>query len=78
MSHLLGVLCSQTGRHDEAMGLIRQAIQRMPRDAGYHHDLGNVFMQLNRWEDAVPCFRQALTMERGYAEAAFSLGLALS
>jgi len=76
--HLLGVLCGQQGRDDDALALIGRAIEAMPGVAAFHDNLGNVLMQQKRWPDAAASFERALEIAPDDAEAAFSLGLALT
>ena len=57
--HLLGVLSSQTGRHERAIALIGQAIGLADRNAVFHCNLGNVLMTLTRLDQADGCYRRA-------------------
>ena len=46
--HLLGALMHQSGRSDEAISLIRQAIAIEPRNPDYHYNLGSALNAAGR------------------------------
>jgi tetratricopeptide (TPR) repeat protein len=51
--HLLGLLASQVGRADVAIGLISQAFTIDPRVVAYHSNLGNVLKEQGRLDEAL-------------------------
>ena len=67
--HLLGVLSSETGRHDLAAGCIGRAITLNPAPPFYHNNLGNVLHEQGRFSDALLCYEEALRRDPLYAEA---------
>ncbi|MGH8670477.1 MAG: tetratricopeptide repeat protein [Burkholderiales bacterium] len=73
--NLLGIVVSQTGRHDDAANLIGSAIEVDPKLADYHHNLGNVLRDQGKFEDAAAAYRHALQIKPDYAEVHNSLGL---
>ncbi len=75
--HLLGVLNSQRGRFEAAVGLIRKAIAIRPNVATYHSNLGVALNELGRADEAAACFRRALELKPDYPEAHVNLGIAL-
>jgi tetratricopeptide (TPR) repeat protein len=55
--HLLGYLCQQTGRLDEAAGFYREASRLQPHDRAAAAHLGAVYLELNRLSEAGQQFR---------------------
>ncbi|HWW31701.1 MAG TPA: tetratricopeptide repeat protein [Steroidobacteraceae bacterium] len=74
--HLLGVIAAQTNNLALAAELIGRAIQIDPQAAAYR-DQGLVLCRLNRHEEAIKSFDQAIGLEPGDAETHFSRGNAL-
>jgi tetratricopeptide (TPR) repeat protein len=58
--HLLGVIAHQKGDHLKAAQLIGQAISLNPTDAGYHVNLGDVYLAQHKYAEALDCFMVAL------------------
>ncbi len=50
--HMLGLLHYQTERAAEAIDLIREAIANDPETPWYHSNLGRIFNETKRFEDA--------------------------
>lgn len=77
--HLLGVLAVQSGKTEDAMNLIGQAIAINPHVAVYHGNLGTAYFALKRFDEAIACFREALRLDPGDrdANAHYNLGAAL-
>src|ERR1700674_3772119 len=59
--HLLGLLRHQTGHNDEAVALIRRAIDLNPSAAVFHFNLGTILKDARQWIDAAECYRRALS-----------------
>jgi predicted O-linked N-acetylglucosamine transferase (SPINDLY family) len=76
-SHLLGVVCAQDGRHREAVELIGRAITLHPRVAGFHANLGKVFLAAKNLERAVGAFREAVRLNPNDGESPVNLATAL-
>jgi adenylate cyclase len=57
-----------------AEGLVDQALAASPRTAYAHYVKGTVLRMQNRWEDAIPEFETALTLNRNSAVALQGLG----
>src|SRR6266478_1090030 len=71
--HALGIVCYQTGRLDEAERLIGQAVAVEPRaDAIYNRAC--LLLKLERLEDALVCFGEAIAVKPGYIEALTNRG----
>jgi len=58
--HLLGVLCYQTERNDEAIRLIDNAIVLEPRNPDYLNNLGLALRAAGQTERAITCYQRAL------------------
>jgi predicted TPR repeat methyltransferase len=57
--HFLGLLRLQQDRFDDAVALIHQAIEQVPRDAGMWLNLGNVLLEAKRFDEAVDAYKRA-------------------
>jgi predicted O-linked N-acetylglucosamine transferase (SPINDLY family) len=75
--HLLGLIAHQVGRHDIAVGLIRQAIQRNATKASYFSNLGSALNEQGKLDEAVAAYREAIRVEPDFAEAYCNLGNSL-
>src|SRR5206468_2984619 len=54
--HLMGVLLTQRGRPAEALPLLHRASQVAPNFAQGHFHLGQALAELDRHNEALPCF----------------------
>jgi len=59
---LLGVSECQSGRHEEAVRLLGQALGLDPRSAGLHLDRGVVLREIGRLDEALASFDEVLTI----------------
>jgi Tfp pilus assembly protein PilF/SAM-dependent methyltransferase len=75
--HLLGVLCSQMGKHEIAVELIGKAILITPNYAEAHCNLGNALQTQGKLDAAVQSYHKAISIKPEYAEAYGNLGIAL-
>jgi tetratricopeptide (TPR) repeat protein len=71
--NLLGIVRAQQRREPEAEQLFQQAIQQRQDFASAHVDLGLLYVQVNRQDDAVAQFKEALRLEPARSEAALGL-----
>lgn len=76
--HLLGVLALQTGRPELAAQQIERAIQRKGTEPAFYNNLGEAYRALQRLPEALACYRRAVTLDPGFAEAYNGLGVALN
>ena len=74
--HLLGVARHQAGDQEAAVRYIGRAIALSGGEAIYHNSLGNVYTALERLDEAVACYEQALHIQPRLAEAHNNLGAA--
>lgn len=75
-NNLLGLLCLQTRRPDEAVHYIQAALVKKPDDPQAHSNLGLALKDLGRHEAAVNHFQQALTFSPGNPKMLNNLGSA--
>ncbi|MFM9979276.1 MAG: tetratricopeptide repeat protein, partial [Burkholderiales bacterium] len=67
--HLLGVVCHQTGRHEAAIGYIRQAIAVNPRQPALHSNLGLALQALSQSAEALESYDRAVALDPTYFDA---------
>jgi len=72
--HLSGMIAFQKRQTDEAIRLMRRAIELDRRNPLYHCDLGNVFQGLGRFQDAIQSYDRALSLRPSYPEAIYNKG----
>ena len=72
--YLLGKLDQQEGRFEEAIGRYRVARSLQPDYLAAQVNLGNIFLELNRLEDAKESFGDALKIDQNNAAAYYGLG----
>ncbi len=74
---LLAMLLVQTGRPQEAVPLMHQAIAIAPGHAPFHLNLGSVYGVLGQHQQALDCFDAALAIDPAPADTHANRGLAL-
>jgi len=74
--HLLGVVALQRGNNAAAVELITEAI-RIRSSEHYYSNLGNALKALGRRNEAIDCYRRALSIKPDLPEAHSNLGNAL-
>lgn len=75
--HYLGVVGLQTGRFEDAVKLISQAVEQSPDYLDALSNLGNALQALGRFGEAVARYRQALELQPESAAIIANLGNAL-
>ncbi len=71
--NLLGVVRAQQHREKEAEQLFKQAIAQKPDFASAHVDLGLLYSQMNRNDDALPEFQKTLEIDPSRSDARAAL-----
>jgi len=71
--HCLGLVAHQSGRHEEAIALIGQAIARQSKPS-YWYNMGHVHLALKDMPRAEEAFLKTITIEPMHAEALFHIG----
>jgi tetratricopeptide (TPR) repeat protein len=72
----LGLILKARGDYAEAEAMLRRAVAAAPQNRVPVYNLGNLYQQLRRLDEAVPCFRTAIDLGAG-APAQLNLGNAL-
>jgi len=72
--HLLGVIAYQQQDYATAANLIGRALARKPNFADAHSNLGNVFREMGRVDEAEKSYRKALEVNRTFTMAHYNLG----
>jgi protein O-GlcNAc transferase len=72
---LLGTLCMQTGRDEEAAERLERAVALKPDEAGWLGNLGVVLRKLGRYPEALDALQRALALKPESAETLTNLGL---
>ncbi len=75
--HLLGALCGQTDRFDEALELLNRALAQRTDSAPALNNLGNTLGSLGRHEESVQAFERALAVRPKDAKALRNRGTSL-
>lgn len=76
--HLLGVIRAESGDFPGALEFLRTAIRINPRNAQAFNNLGNVYREENRPDEAVRCYRRALELKPRFVAAYHNLGVTLA
>jgi tetratricopeptide (TPR) repeat protein len=71
----LGLMATQDGRTDQAIGYFQRALQLSPDHLIALDNLGNAYRQLKQWEEARKVLEHALAVHPQDAEANYSLGM---
>ncbi len=75
--HMLGVLCGQTHRLDQAINHLQKSISSDSGNVAVHFNLANVLRDAGRLEQAIDTYRDALALDETHASAWLNLGLTL-
>jgi predicted O-linked N-acetylglucosamine transferase (SPINDLY family) len=75
--HMLGLVALQTGRIEQGIELVRQAIALNGKVAAAHNNLGKALLDLMRPEQALASFERAIALDATFAEAHANRGNAL-
>ncbi|MHC4474101.1 MAG: tetratricopeptide repeat protein [Planctomycetota bacterium] len=75
--HFLGLVTAQTGRKDLGENLMRKAIQVLPHNAVYYHNLATLIKDQEKWDEAIVLYQKAVALQPDYSDAWRNLGLTL-
>ncbi|MBF0295755.1 MAG: tetratricopeptide repeat protein [Magnetococcales bacterium] len=73
-----GIRLAQGQNWQAAEAAFRQILDIAPTDADAHNNLGNLFLEQNRFAEAEQAYRQALRHDPGHAVACHNLGVVLN
>jgi len=74
----LGTIMLGEGKPDEALSILRSAVEMAPGSATAHNALGFALVGRGELEEAMICFREALQLRPAFARAHLNLGNALN
>ncbi|MBI3466513.1 MAG: tetratricopeptide repeat protein [Planctomycetes bacterium] len=74
--HMLGHVFNQTGRTQEALAKLREAIELRPANAILWLNLGEFYRKAEQFADAVECQLRAISLQPNFPEAQINLSLA--
>ncbi len=77
-NYLLALVARSEGQAEQALPHLQQVLAVDPTDLGANVTLGQVYLQLRRFEDAIAAFRVALAAEPYNVSAAYNLAVALN
>jgi predicted O-linked N-acetylglucosamine transferase (SPINDLY family) len=72
---LLGVLAGQSGKYQQAVELLGEALRARDHPV-VHLNLGGAYIGLGNSQEAIACYHRALKLQPEYAEAYYGLGRA--
>ena len=72
--HSLGLIAHQKGEHDLARELIQKAIGADEHCPKFHYNLGIVLEALEKKQEALRCYAQAVSLKDDYFEAFINAG----
>jgi len=67
--HLVGRLCYDKGKHEDAEKYLRQSLKGDDANAGCHYDLGQLLKDQGNTVEAGACFREAIRLNPNHPEA---------
>jgi len=70
----LGVMANQLGKHDQAVGYLKKALQLNPKFVACYNHMGNALIALKRPEEGIRCYREAIRLHPEFVEALYNLG----
>jgi tetratricopeptide (TPR) repeat protein len=75
--HLLGMISQHSGNLIRAAEMMDRSIQASPWQPVYYCNLGNVYREQNRDDEAIACYRNAIALDAENVESLNNLGLTL-
>lgn len=63
--------------HNKAIDLLAKAVTLQPNNPDVHYNLGNIFKDLRRWDDAIACYEKSLVLNDQSVQALNNLGVCL-
>ena len=78
LNYVLALIARGEGRAEDAVPYLQKVLARDPRDVGANLTLGQCYLQMRRFEEAVEVFEVAVEAEPYNVSAAYNLGVALN
>jgi tetratricopeptide (TPR) repeat protein len=76
--YLQGLIAKAENRTDDAIAAFQRVVQMDPADVGGNVNLGQMYMQVRRYPEAIATFRTATRAEPYSQTAVYNLGIALT
>jgi cytochrome c-type biogenesis protein CcmH/NrfG len=76
--YMLGLVAKAENRADDAIAAFERVVQMDPADVGGNVNLGQMYMQVRRYPEAIKVFRAATQAEPYSQTAMYNLGIALT
>lgn len=73
--YMLGTLLAESGELELALTHLKAAAIRMPNSPMIHTNMGNVYMKLDKLDQASECYKKALKLDPLVPETLFNLGM---
>jgi tetratricopeptide (TPR) repeat protein len=73
--NFLGCIKRIKGDHEKGIDLLVKAVSLQPNNPDVHYNLGNIFKDLRRWNDAIACYEKSLGLNPQLVEALNNLGI---
>jgi predicted O-linked N-acetylglucosamine transferase (SPINDLY family) len=73
----LGSELAQRGQLDQAVGLLRRAVELQPGHAAAHHNLGSAYRDRGERQAALAAYHEAARLQPLFAEAHYGIGVML-
>ena len=73
--HYLGILLHQTGRNEEALGLIRRSLEQDAEIGPWYNNLGNVLLATGQYEEAAVAYGKCSELDAANLEVLNNLGV---
>jgi tetratricopeptide (TPR) repeat protein len=78
LNYVLGLIARGEGRAEDAVPYLQKVLEQDPRDLGANLTLGQAYLQMRRFDEAVAAFRIAAEAEPYNVSAVYNLGVALN
>jgi Tfp pilus assembly protein PilF len=77
-NYILALIARSEGRAEDALPYVRKVLEKDPKDLGANVTLGQVYLQMRRFDEAAAAFRVAVAAEPYNVSGAYNLGVALT
>jgi tetratricopeptide (TPR) repeat protein len=73
--HALGAIAFNQKNYAGALGFYQKYLERAPNDSLRLYDLGNVYMQMNKYDQAANAYSSAIDNSEAFVEAHYNLAV---
>jgi protein O-GlcNAc transferase len=71
--HILGIICGQQGKLEDAVNYISKAIDNDPKNHIYYSNLGEMLRRMGKLQEAADTFRKAINLKPDFAGIKYNL-----